>query len=258
MKTNMTLALLIFLVTSCGGNPHVHSSRGGLERSHPPLISTQEEEPGCRAARSLMGYEFYFSSQKKTALYPASFLPFTKCKSLVKEDFNSYDTGFTYLVSNRSWEDYSFELFHQAEKDHVPSKILYLEDIFSSETFPMEIESPVASESVTGKDRGVDSNNSTNESKDSLIWSFSAPIITFGAHVVNVESEVSKPVRLRLFDCDRALIKEVDVIYPAGKDGKNENNFIGFVGGQGEVCHVSLTASDRMTGLSVDEVIYGK
>lgn len=258
MKTNIILAFLIFLVTSCGGNPHVHSSRGGLERTNPPLISPQEEEPGCRAARNQRGYEFYFSSQKLRAEYPSAFLPFTKCKSLVKEDFNSFHTGFAYLVSNRSWEDYSFELFHQAEKDHIPSKILYLEDLFASETFPMEIESPVSQENIRGKDRGVDSNNSSIESKDSLIWSFSAPVITWGVHVVNVESDVSSSVKLRLFDCDRALIKEIDVIYPSGKDGRDEHNFIGFVGGQGEVCHVALTASDNMTGLAVDELIYGK
>ena len=258
MKTNIILTFLIFFVTSCGGNPHVHSSRGGLERSNPPLISPQEEEPGCRAARSLRGYEFYFSSQKNNSDYPAGFLPFTKCKSLVKEDFNSFETGFTYLVSNRSWEDYSFELFHQAERDHTTSKILYLEDIFASETFPMQIESPVSQGSIKGTDRGVDSNKAALDSKDSLIWSFSAPIITWGVHVLNVQSDVTNPARLRLFDCDRALIKEIEVIYPSGKEGADEYNFIGFVGGQGDVCHVALTASDNLAGIAVDEVIYGK
>lgn len=257
MKTNIILAFLIFLISSCGGNPHVHSSRGGLDRTHPPLVSTHVEEPGCRTARGIMGFEFFFSSHKDTTSYPSAFLPY-KCKSLVKEDFNSFETGFTYLISNRNWEDYSFELFHQAEKDHLPSKLMYLEDIFSSETFPLEIESPVAQNNVKGKDRGVDSNNSTDESKDSLIWSFSAPVITWGVHVINLESDELSAVKLRLFDCDRIMIKEVDVDYPGGNSGKDEKNFIGFVGGQGEVCHVSLTASDNLKGIAVDEMIYGK
>lgn len=260
MKSHIILSSLVFFIASCGGNPHIHSSRGGLERTNPPLISPQEEDPGCRISRGLVGYEFFFSSHNEgdAGAYPKRFLPFSKCKSLVKETFNSYQTGFSYLVSNSDRKELSFELRHQAEMNYIHQKILYLEDIFSAETFAMEIESPVQQAGVKGKDQGVDSNNSTDDSKDAFIWSFSSPVITFGVHVVNLASSADASARIRLFDCDRALIKEMEVIYPGTENGEAEKHFIGFVGGGGEVCHVALTSAGNLDAIAVDELIYGR
>lgn len=260
MKSHIILSSILFLLTSCGGNPHVHSSRGGLERTHPPLISPQEEEPGCRMARGLVGYEFFFSSHHEgdAGTYPARFLPFTKCKSLIKESFNSIPTGFSFLVTNSDREELSYELRHQAEMNYTHQKILYLEDIFSSETFTMEVESPVQQSGIKGKDQGVDSNNSTDDSRDALIWSFSSPVITFGVHVINLASSAEASARIRLFDCDRTLIKEMEVIYPGTEAGKSEKHFIGFIGGSGEVCHVALSSAGNLEAIAVDELIYGR
>lgn len=260
MKSHIILGLLIFLISSCGGNPHIHSSRGGLERSNPPLISNQEEDGGCKAARNLMDHQFTFSSKDEgtAGQYPASFKKFTKCKSLIVETFNDYTPGFTYLISNRDKEEYHYELTHRSEKDFLDSKILTIEDIFSEETHPMEIETPVAQGGVIGKDQGIDAHSAHENSKTSLLWSFSAPIITWGLHVINLSSDPVHPAKVRLFDCDRVLIKDVAIIFPGNESGTGEKHFIGFAGGNGNVCHVSITASDDLKGLAVDELIYGK
>lgn len=260
MKSHITLAFLFFLITACGGNPHIYSSRGGLERSNPPLVSNQEEDSGCRAGRSLMGYEFSFSSHTNGSadMYPAGFLKYLKCKTLIRESFNDFEVGFTFLISNRNRFDHSYELTHLTERKYPDQKILYLEDIFNAESFPMEVEKVLTQEAITGKDQGVDSNDASVEAKDALLWSYSAPVITWGVHVLNLASTINQPANLRLFDCDRTLIKEVKIIYPQAESGENEKHFIGFVGGAGEVCHVSLTSSHNLGVLAVDELIYGK
>ena len=245
MKSHFILAVLIFLITSCGGNPHIHSSRGGVERSNPPLISNQEEDSGCRRGRSLRGFEFYFEAKH--------FTPFKKCKTLITEDFNSQEVGFTYLVSNRGAEEFSYELTHRGERPHMDSKILYLDDIFSEETLPIEIEEPVSNASIEGKDRGVDSNSNENV-KNSLIWSYSSPINTWGVHVIQLTSMQDLPAKIRLFNCDKILLEEKNIFF----QNKNVGSFVGFAGGMGTVCHVAITASGVEDAIAVDELIYGR
>lgn len=299
MKLTFMLSLLTLLATSCG-NPHISSKKDNLEISNPPVTDESETTAGGTAGGTSggtttggttggtttggttggapcgpggageTGPTFFFGSrvEGQADITPERYAAHLNCKTVITETFGSSRNGFSSLITNDARTEYSYELIHQVEKNGHTGATL-LEDFFGTQTFSMELERPVSQNGAVGKDRGVDSHSANTETKDTLVWSFSSPVSFWGAKILDVESSPSEPARLRLFDCGRALIKEVVVQYPNNEQGQREQHFIGFIGTTNNVCHLSLTVGDYQRpapsssraffrALAVDEFNYGK
>ena len=344
MKLITTMLLMSLLATSCG-NPHVSSSDGGLEQTSPPTTpdddgetggtsggetsgsttggvtagsttggstagsttggSTAGSTTGSSTAGSTTGgstagstggatggsttggstggqtcvpsptqvrdYRFFYGSRAEgqAGVTPTQYEELTKCRVTVNETFNSKRDGFTHLVTNKTTNSFYYEMIHQTEKKWHPEKVNYLRDIFGTDTYSMEIENPVSQNGATGRDRGVDSHSANSTTKDALVWSFSTPVSFWGGQFVDVESSPSEPAMLRLYDCDKRLVKESKVVYPNREQGQVELHFIGFISPTRNICHVSLTVGDYeqpapwtsrafYRALAVDGFTYGK
>lgn len=83
------LALSLILI-SCG-NPHISSSRGGLERSNPPL-TLKEEAPKCPAVGH-EGIEFFIDKEAEI----------THCTDLHTEVLASNDKGGPTAKDSKIW-----------------------------------------------------------------------------------------------------------------------------------------------------------
>lgn len=295
MKLITLMMLMSALSVSCG-NPHVSRSGSGTERATPPVTTDDDgeteggeaggstgESPGDTSDGTTDGstggstcvpnttrvtdYKLYFGANNQGA--PAEYVELTKCRITVNEDFNSKADGFSSLISNSNDRSFSYELIHQTEKLHQPEKVSYLEDIFGTETYSMELEKPVEQNGAIGKDRGVDSHSANRETKDALVWSFASPISFWGGDFLDVESSPSGPAKLRLYDCNKKLIRETNVVYPGLQQGQVESHFIGFIAPRKNICHVSLTVGDYerpatwtsrafFRAIAVDGFNYGK
>jgi len=255
MKILFPSVFLILLATACG-NPHISSSKGGLEQSNAP-VTAENQEPCVPSAQQIRDYNFYFGGHLETQA-PAEFSELIKCKTRIAETFNSFPDGTTTLITNMDRVDFSYQLIHQTERPGQNRKVTFLDDIFGTEKFSMEIQNPISHEGIQGKDRGVNSLNADNRTKDALVWSYSTPISFWSVNVVSLETSPMEPAKLRLYGCDRELMKEVDVRFPNNEHGEKELHFIGVISAERNICHVSLTAADVSGSVVIDEFSYGR
>lgn len=249
MKNMIITVLMLFVASSCG-NPHVSSSRGGLERTNPPLINPQVEDPECKSFQDLTEYQFYFGSaaDAETGTQAAPLRKISRCGEHTQEDFNDHREGSVTTVNG-----HDFEITHQNENTPAHEKVIYLEDIFGTMTYSFLIQSPVTQGSASGKDHGVNS-LSEDAGKDALVWSFHSPIKYWSAKVVSLSSRA----RIRTFNCNRELIEEKFITYPNNETGKNELHHVGFISPVKNVCYVSVSASDGASAVAVDEFFFGR
>lgn len=230
----LSLAALV-LVTACG-NPHISSSRGGVEKVTPPLST---EDPSCGTGIMIETRKFYFGSD-------AEMKALNECRTETDETFNNEEPGPTDQV--QGGQDVTWTIDHQSETDSEPDKAVTLAELFGNEKFKMNIENPLMIDGQSGKDHGLDSLSANNGSKDALIWSFSSPVTSWGVYPVNLKAFNHKKVSLRLFDCNETLIDEAQISSSYG--------FIGFASFKAEVCHVSLTAADNTSSVGVEGFIF--
>jgi hypothetical protein len=233
------LGLSVTLLTSCG-NPHISSSRGGLERTNAPLVS--EPDPLCSPEVQTTEYELFLQGQSDKV--PARLNDLNKCKKTVIETFASMSEGETNITTNEDFIEESYVLRHQSEHQRFDGKVIYLDDYFGAEIFPMNIETPVVVNGKQGKDKGLDSLNAEEDLKDALIWSFSSPVSSFTVNLVGLKTSST----LRIFDCDSTLVKEYKIA--AGPA------FVGLVAPSATVCHVSLTSGSVSESIGVDDFSY--
>ena len=232
---------LATLAVSCG-NPHISSSRGGLERTNPPIISTQED-PTCGTGIVVDDIKFLMGEE-------STFKAMTKCRSKVEEDFNTFNPGLTDSVSNDERESHSYEIRHHIETIATHSKVDTLDEIYGPEVFELEIQRPVTNDGPVGIDTGLNSLNVNDMSKDALVWNFDVPVSSFGVKVVNFGANESNPGLIRVYDCDGFVLHSAKAYSPY--------SFLGFVSARPDVCYVSVTAPDNFRAVAVDGFVYGK
>ncbi|HXH73436.1 MAG TPA: hypothetical protein VNJ08_00620 [Bacteriovoracaceae bacterium] len=64
--------------------------------------------------------------------------------------------------------------------------------------------------------------------------------------MVDIESNPTYPAKLRIFDCNRVLIREEKVVYPNNEYGQKQLHFIGVVSPAIDICHITLTVGDYL------------
>ena len=236
MKNILSIAVIVILASSCG-NPHVSSSRGGLEQTNPPIVSPQEE--GCAEIRSMVGPRFYFGTHDEASkdILPGSLATIVRCNPGQQDDFRNLPEGTVTDVRGPNTD-----ITHQTEIPAPHEKVIYLEDFFGYATYPF-----------TAKPQLIDSLNVSDSSKDAFIWSFSSPVKYWAAKVVSLSSNAT----IRIFNCDRQLIEESRLNYSQNERGANENHFIGFISPEKDVCYVSVSAADGATSVKVSEYRVG-
>lgn len=237
MKYFLLLTSVITL-SSCG-NPHISSTQSSLEKLAPPITT----DTYC-SEMTEEDYTFYFGNQSEQ-----NFLKAIECKKPITETFISFDDGQVYSLSNEEKVSLSYRLFHKNEFGNQDQKVQYLDDIFGTHTFLINVENPVSKNGITGKDRGITTSGTDTANKDAFVWSFSLPISYWSAKAVDLHS-----AKIRLFDCSRELIKDAYVSH----DGRGKLQHLSFVSSRKNICHVSISANDNGATLAIDEFSYGQ
>lgn len=236
MKNNLILLTLV-LATACG-NPHISSSRDGLERTTPPI----EADPSCVNNVAVNSIQYYVDDA-------ASFTNVARCNPDVDDDINDHTEGDTDTVDNDDNHPENPTVIHHQTEDNTdpqdPDKAITLMEIFGLKKYVMRIENPITLNGVKGMDRGINSLNASNFSRDALVWSFVHPISSWSVNLVGV-----KNASLKIFDCNETLIEE--------KTLSEDRSFVGFISYRPEICHVSLTAQGNSEAVAIDRFTYSR
>lgn len=283
--TNFRSSLLILMVATivgaCGKEDSSYTSPLPNVTVTPPVNDgTQDPKPipkpsecslvGTATTGGALSVEFIFGShlEATSQTLPGRYVTLTECKTPVLEDFNDKSVNSYTLITNKGFQELYYELNHGTEKNTITSGAVQMADFLTSKMYKFVVESPLSQDNTTGKDAGVDSLTANTNTRDVLVWSFSKPISYFGAQLVDVESSVDQPAKLRLFDCEEKLIREESVLYPNLENGQKELHFVGFASAQKNVCHITLTVGDyaekilpsygNSRALGLDDFWYGE
>jgi hypothetical protein len=155
-------------------------------------------------------------------------------------DFNQLKAGSAFSLND---PNYKFTVKQEDINPNCGRHTLY--DFFGKTIFRFRIENPVSQDQATGKDMGIDTESSSRDTERvATIWKFKKAITHFAATLVDVESTKNIPAKIRLFDCQDKLIKEMPFVYPNNEDGNSQIHFVGFSTTLKNACTVSLTVGD--------------
>lgn len=231
---NIWTFLLLTLAVACG-NPHISSSKGGLEKTNSPI------EEGCIPPDGeVSDYRFFMNESA-----PSDYENFVKCRKVYREDFNIFADGTVPDLSNDDRADQPYVLTHRSEIDYDVDKVVHLDEIFGPATYNFDVLNPVTNNWETRLDRGVFSGSIDSTFKDAFVWKFSTPISFWSARPVGMKENST----LRIFNCSEDLVSELKIT--------GTPRFIGFISAFENVCYVSLSAPSGTDSIAIDEIEYG-
>lgn len=232
MANKFLLTLLVLLV-SCG-NPHTYSSKGP-DKTNSPL----ETDSDCVVTEPVDGLVFFEFVDEK----------YTKCKTVISEDFNSFEDGPHLVLTNEDRQSFHYTLSHQNEKILGDGKVEYLQDIFDGTFYPLLVSAGIEHNGVKGKDKGVRTGSAKELSRDGLVWTFKNHITYFVMSTIGL----APGAKLRVFSCDQELLSEETV--PATREKKVKA--FGFMSSEATICHVTLSAGKDTASIALDDFQYG-
>ncbi len=186
----------------------------------------------------------------------------------IRIDFNRFKKGKYIKLGALSLNKFEFSV--GAEKRRTASPVDTLENAFGNKVYKFKIENPVSQNGKKGIDSGIETNSGLLApiKKITGIWKFGRPISFWGASLIDVESSAKSRAKLRLFNCQSALIKEIPVEYPGKENGNKEIHFLGFVSEVANICTVTLTVGDHsliggvtdgvLRGIAIDDFVFGE
>lgn len=235
MKTSFLLPVM-FILVSCG-NPHIYSSKGGIEQTNSPLVT----EETCETSEQ-DGIQFLVDSNEDLS----------HCQRLINEDFNGFPVARSTSLTNQDKEKHAYKLQHVKERRTHADKVIHLTDLFNTDTFSISLEGTISKDMTNGVDQGAKAEAAKDGSKEAFLWSFSEPIRYWKVTVIDLHNRSV----LRLFGCNQELLQEKEISYPFSKTGDKETHNLGFLSNEEEICYVTLSEAVVNEDIAIDDFKY--